>query len=155
MVPRSNKGCDFPAAPPARRTDFGKWKYVHQFQKSASCLLSQFEPRFVLHLIAPHFSRCRGWPGRPRRRVTREGRSTMNAAVKQAAAPTSGPHVGLYPGDGHDKKTATCEGGNRLPRVRSAFRGRHGVLFSFLRERPAPRGVGPPGNLERNNADIR
>jgi hypothetical protein len=51
------KDGDFPVALPARRTDFGKWKCVHQFQKSASCPLSQFKSRFVLFFIAPHLPR--------------------------------------------------------------------------------------------------
>ncbi len=62
-APIEQKDGDFPVALPARRTDFGKWKCVHQFQKSASCLLSQFKSRFVLFFIAPHFSRCSNWSG--------------------------------------------------------------------------------------------
>ena len=57
-APIEQKDGDFPVALPARRTDFGKWKCVHQFQKSLFCLLSQFKSRFVLFFIAPHFSRC-------------------------------------------------------------------------------------------------
>jgi hypothetical protein len=64
MVPRSNKRMgDFAVALPARRTDFGKRKCVHPFQKSLFCLLSQFKSRFVLFFIASHFSRCSNGSG--------------------------------------------------------------------------------------------
>ena len=62
-APIEQKDGRLPVVLPARRIDFGSEKSAHQFQKSLFCLLSQFKSRFVLFLIAHHFSQSSNWSG--------------------------------------------------------------------------------------------